>query len=731
MKGRAGAAVTFLLSSAMVCLVFFLSPRWLALPLAAMSGVLWFTRRSDRPVDLLASVAMAVLAVVVVITDSRFAAMSYPVVINAGLLAFFWSTLRTGPSAIERLARLEEPDLPPEGVAYTRTLTKVWCGFFLLNGLTAATTAAWGDPRLWAWYNGVIAYVLIAVLLLGERCLRPLLVARVQPAKTSLELARVLGEGRSGEELACLKGTRRISVAMLRDDVLAYARGVAASARGEWVVAAEDGYDFTVQLLAVCLSGRHAIVPQNHQVATLKGVADLHPGAEAPTPIQDAGKDDDWKPTAGGQVTFYTSGSSGKPKAVTRSFEALLREAQVWEALFGERMGRAEVIGTVPHHFIYGAIFRILWPLWAGRPFDAMPFADGHALSARFKQGGEFVLVSSPSLLQRMPVEEIRTLAGLREIFSSGSLLEAPVAQLWDFPVEVYGSTETGGIAWRRQEVAGTPWTPLSGVKLSMKDDGTLLVRSPYVAPGGEQTSDLVRFVGEGRFELLGRADRIAKVEGRRVSLAELEALAEAHPAVRRCVMLQAEPHARPQAVLVPEMAAETADYGVVWEEVRRLMLARYDAVVIPRRHRFVPVLPTDARGKHTAEVLGRLFTPEPSIGGTQSWPKFVGHRRQEGSVIIGLAVPEDLPLFAGHFPGAPILPGVILLSWAATCAETYLGWRGDSLGFDHLKFNAAVWPRESLQLTLSLTPTGGVKFEFHADGKAKAAGIFRPASSR
>lgn len=727
MKGRAGAAVTFLLSSAMVCLVFFLSPRWLALPLAGMSGALWFSRRSDRPIDLLASVAMAVLAVVVVITDSRFAAMAYPVVINTGLLAYFWSTLRTGPSAIERLARLEEPDLPPEGVAYTRTLTKVWCGFFLLNGLTAAATAAWADPSLWAWYNGVIAYLLIAVLLFGERALRPLLIARAQPALTSHELARVLGEGRPAEELACSQGARRITIAELRADVLAHARSVAASARGEWVVAAEEGYDFTVQLLAVCLSGRHAIVPQNHQVATLRALAEIHPGAEAPTPAHGSCRVD-WKPTAGGQVTFYTSGSSGKPKAVTRSFEALLREAQVWESLFGERLGRAEVIGTVPHHFIYGAIFRILWPLWAGRPFDAQPFADGHALSVRLKQGGEFVLVSSPSLLQRMPAEEIRALAGLRAIFTSGSLLEASVAKLWNFPIEVYGSTETGGIAWRRQEVADAPWTPLPGVKLTLKDDGTLHVRSPYVAPGGEQTADLVRFVGEGRFELLGRADRIAKVEGRRVSLAELESLAEAHPAVRRCVMLQSEPHARPQAVLVPEMASEIADYGVLWEEVRRLMLARYDAVVIPRRHRFVPVLPTDARGKHTAAALRRLFTPEPSIGGTQSWPRFVGHHRRDGSVIIELAVPEDLPLFAGHFPGAPILPGVILISWAATCAEAYLGWRGDSLGIDHLKFNAAVWPRETLQLTLSLTPTGGVKFEFQAGGKAKAAGVFRPA---
>jgi hypothetical protein len=327
-----------------------------------------------------------------------------------------------------------------------------------------------------------------------------------------------------------------------------------------------------------------------------------------------------------------------------------------------------------------------------------------------------------------MPAEEIRTLVGLRAIFTSGSLLEASVAKLWSFPIEVYGSTETGGVAWRRQEIADAPWTPLPGVTLTTQEDGTLHVRSPYVAPGGEQTADLVRLVGQGRFELLGRADRIAKVEGRRVSLAELESLAEAHPAVRRCVMLQSEPHARPQAVLVPEMASDAADYVVVWEEVRQLMLARYDAVVIPRRHRFVPVLPADARGKHTAEALRRLFTPEPSVGGTQSWPRFVGHRRQDGSVTVDLAVPEDLPLFAGHFPGAPILPGVILISWAATCAEAYLGWRGDSAGIDHLKFNAAVWPRETLQLKLSLTPAGGVKFEFQAGGKAKAAGVFRPA---
>jgi len=730
MKGRAGAAVAFLLSIAMVCLIFFLSPRWMALPLAGMSVSLWFARRSDRPVDVAASAALALLAVVVLVTESRLAAMAYPVVINAGLLAYFWSTLRGGPTAIERLARLEEPDLPSEGVAYTRTLTKVWCGFFLLNGTLAAAMAAWGDAKLWALYNGLISYLLVGMLLLGERWLRPVLIARPGKAMTSTELARVLGGGRSDEEPACLQGARRITVASLRADVRAHARIVVASGRPEWVVSAEDGYEFTVQLLAVCLSGSHAIVPQNHQAATLKGVRDAHPEAGVLSPAQVIADDhaDGWKPTSGGRVTFYTSGSSGKPKAVTRTFEALLREAQILESLFGGRLGRAVVIGTVPHHFIYGAIFRIIWPLWAGRPFEAKPFADGFALAGRIKGDGDFVLVSSPSLLQRMQPEEIRSLDRLKEVFSSGSLLEAKTARLWRFPVEVYGSTETGGVAWRRQEVEGALWTALPGVCLEIKEGGTLRVDSPFVAAGCEQTSDLVRMNGGRQFELLGRSDRIAKVEGRRVSLAELEAIAEGHPAIKRCVLLQSEPHARPQAVLVPELASEATDYAVVWEEVRRLMLLRYDAVVIPRRHRFVPFLPTDLRGKHSADTLRRLFVPEPSVGGVQSWPRFAGHRRQSEAVTIELAVPDDLPLFAGHFPGAPILPGVILISWAATCAEAYLGWKGDSLGVDHLKFNAAVWPGEALQLTLAPTPAGGVRFDFQAAGKPKAAGVFRPA---
>jgi uncharacterized membrane protein len=49
-------------------------------------------------------------------------------------------------------------------VAYTRRVTQVWCGFFVVNGLLALGTALWASEALWSLYTGVIAYVLMGVL---------------------------------------------------------------------------------------------------------------------------------------------------------------------------------------------------------------------------------------------------------------------------------------------------------------------------------------------------------------------------------------------------------------------------------------------------------------------------------------------------------------------------------------------------------------------------------------
>lgn len=92
----------------------------------------------------------------------------YPALVNLVLLLMFGHSLYAPPSVIERMARLQDPHLPNHAIEYTRKVTMVWCGFFIINGSIAAATAWYGDEQIWTIYNGIIAYSLIASLFIAE-----------------------------------------------------------------------------------------------------------------------------------------------------------------------------------------------------------------------------------------------------------------------------------------------------------------------------------------------------------------------------------------------------------------------------------------------------------------------------------------------------------------------------------------------------------------------------------
>lgn len=108
----------------------------------------------------------------------------YPVAVNALLLALFALSLRWPPSAVERLARLAEPDLPPAAQAYTRRVTQVWCLFFAANGAAALATALYASSAVWTLYNGLIAYCLMGALMGAEWLVRRRVRARMGAAPT-------------------------------------------------------------------------------------------------------------------------------------------------------------------------------------------------------------------------------------------------------------------------------------------------------------------------------------------------------------------------------------------------------------------------------------------------------------------------------------------------------------------------------------------------------------------
>lgn len=167
--------LAFFISLAYPALVYFtldvLRPAVFAVVLLILALLRGWTARRQSGVAVQVLV-MLVFSVLLFLQGNVATLRWYPVFMNVGTLLVFGLSLWQTPTVIERLARLTEPNLPESGVRYTRRVTQVWCGFFIVNGSIAAWTALYADWATWTLYNGLIAYLLMGALLGGEWILR-------------------------------------------------------------------------------------------------------------------------------------------------------------------------------------------------------------------------------------------------------------------------------------------------------------------------------------------------------------------------------------------------------------------------------------------------------------------------------------------------------------------------------------------------------------------------------
>lgn len=159
------------------------SPRWIALLLVGLAlARAWVTRESFW---LGAAVLATVLAAASFFGERWGPLKLYPALVNLVMLGLFSMSLWRGPSMVERLARLRESNFPPAAIAYTRRVTQVWCGFFVVNGLVAVATALWASAAVWALYNGLLSYVAMGVLMGGEWLVRRRVRGRIAAEEAS------------------------------------------------------------------------------------------------------------------------------------------------------------------------------------------------------------------------------------------------------------------------------------------------------------------------------------------------------------------------------------------------------------------------------------------------------------------------------------------------------------------------------------------------------------------
>lgn len=150
--------------------------RWL-LPLAAVLLTLrWLKLRGRQGALPLAgkwlALAGAALSLSSLFLRENHLLLWYPVMVNAVMLMLFGGSLFSRMPLVERLARLREPALPPQAVRWTRRVTQIWCLFFIINGGVALATCLMNNLLWWTWWNGLVSYLLMGLLMAGEWLLR-------------------------------------------------------------------------------------------------------------------------------------------------------------------------------------------------------------------------------------------------------------------------------------------------------------------------------------------------------------------------------------------------------------------------------------------------------------------------------------------------------------------------------------------------------------------------------
>ncbi len=499
----------------------------------------------------------------------------------------------------------------------------------------------------------------------------------------------------------------------------------------------EDAYPFAVLLFALFHAGKEVWIPGNNR-----------PGTALQLKQRDCQLIGDWDATrsfdyclestecsglsllpldpAETKLVIFTSGSTGLPKPVVKQLQQFQLEIEILEKQWGKQLTHAAALATVSHQHIYGLLFRVLWPLSAGRCFHSDCYINPETLVKEARNASAY-WVASPAHLKRLDCgSPWNGIAGLCTVFSSGGALQHEVAQQilacsGQLVIEIYGSTESGGIAWRQQDSA---WTLFGGMSVTQTDNGWQL-HSPYVLdPAGLRLDDQISLQEDGRFILSGRLDRIVKIEEKRLSLTELELRLMTIPWVAETFTLMITKHRDVVGAVIVltedgVQTLKTLGRKPLIKQLRETLYQYFDAVVLPRKWLFLERMLLTTEGKIEQPILKHLLDTD-----SRKFPYVLGVEKTSDSVDLKLNVPEDLIYFPDHFSSYPILPGVVQIAWAEHFGKLFFAIDEPFLRMEVIKFVKVIPPGAELKLMLNWKPSSGkLYFNFSSESGTHSSG--------
>ena len=292
-------------------------------------------------------------------------------------------------------------------------------------------------------------------------------------------------------------------------------------------------------------------------------------------------------------LVFRTSGSTGDPKACHHRWADIEAEAQALHQRICERITPERVVAWLPLHHLYGFMLGVAYPAFND---VEMVVADKTLPTL---QEGDVVVTVPPrwAYLAKTRTDWPSSVLGVSstaplpsdvaERLSQQSLSQQRIAAV----MEIYGSSETGGVATRFHHDA--PFTLLSHWQQATADTLTAADARDHAV----NLPDRVVWEDTRRFTLAGRHDDVVSIGGVNISPAAVAREIEALPEVRQCAVRPTQAgngQVRLKAFVVPtdpsRDIAEHIDATLdAWPAAKRPIAITYG-----------DALPTNAMGKLT-----------------------------------------------------------------------------------------------------------------------------------
>ncbi len=494
-----------------------------------------------------------------------------------------------------------------------------------------------------------------------------------------------------------------------------------------------DRYRFSVGLAAAIVTGKVSLLPPTHTPGVVRQIRDFAPDVFCLTDsdacavdlpqlrypaMDDVARTDAFSiPQIDGKqriAVVFTSGSTGTPQPHAKTWERLVGSVQAEALRLGLLPNTAcTIVGTVPPQHMYGFESTVLMAWGNGNALcHARPFYPADICQALAAVPAPRVLVSSPAHLRAL-LDAGLALPEISLVVSATAPLSARLAQeiesFCSAPLmEIYGSTETGQIATRRP-TRTVEWQLLPGIKLVVENGRV------HACGGHVETltalNDVIEPVADGNFLLHGRIADLVNIAGKRHSLASLNHLLNTIPGVVDGVFYMPDETSHDH---ITRLAACVVAPGMDASHLLAALREHIDPVFLPRPLLFVDALPRNSTGKLPREALQALFQAHSA-------------RKSVMNGVTHWTVPADHPAFAGHFPGTPILPGVVLLDMALQAITGSAGIDLENCEIGTAKFLYPANPGDQLEIRHNSAAGGAIRFDIVAGLRKIASGSIVP----